>query len=152
MYNEAITRVFRILPSSFPSVSVNYSSSDGAIVICVELVEHSKSQSQSAIMMIVYQSMQRSAESSDNVTHYVTYDLWNFETFHKGVKIERAVQSRKVCNNELAPLLFSLVTIDPFRLLKESALSLDKHDGETPCGNKPIEILLAGYIDHIFLK
>lgn len=27
--------------------------------------------------------MQRSAESSDNVTHYVTYDLWNFETFQE---------------------------------------------------------------------
>lgn len=60
-----------------------------AQVICVELVEHSKSQSQSAIMMIVYQSMQRSAESTDNVTHYVTYDLWNFETFHKGEKREK---------------------------------------------------------------
>lgn len=54
-----------------------------AQVICVELVEHSKSQSQSVIMVIVYQSMQRSAESSDNVTHYVTYDLWNFETFQE---------------------------------------------------------------------
>lgn len=61
LYNEAITRVSHISPSSFPSRSDNYSSPGGATVrvvreaqvICVELVEHSKSQSQSAIMVIV---------------------------------------------------------------------------------------------------
>lgn len=85
----AITRVFHISFSSLRSVGDNYSSSGWsqrarwrreAQVICVELVEHSKSQSELAIMMIVYQSMQRFTESTDYVTHYVMYDLWNCGT------------------------------------------------------------------------
>lgn len=56
-----------------------------------------------------------------------------------------------VCNNERNGA-FLLVTIDPFRPLKKSAHSLDKHGGETPCSHKPIELLLASYKDYIFVK